>query len=75
MTESEKHCKLYQCCDKDIGDVILKGHADVVNLSERQFSSMSKQLAVIPASVVVRQSDFLSTRQDLTENTRSFAAI
>ena len=35
---------------------------------------MIKQLAVIPVSVVVRRSDFLSTRQDLTENTRSFAA-
>ena len=35
---------------------------------------MIKQLAVIPVFVVVRRSDFLSTKQDLTENTRSFAA-
>ena len=35
---------------------------------------MIKKLAVIPVSVVVRLSDFLSTKQDLTENTRSFAA-
>ena len=35
---------------------------------------MMKQLAVIPVSVVVRRSDFVSTKQDLTENNRSFAA-
>ena len=34
---------------------------------------MIKQLAVIPVLVNVRRSDFLSIRQDLTENTRSFA--
>ena len=34
---------------------------------------MINQLAVIPVSVVVRRSDFLSTIQDLTENNRSFA--
>ena len=33
-----------------------------------------KKLAVIPVSVVVQQSDFLSIRQDLTENTRPLAA-
>ena len=35
---------------------------------------MIKQLAVNLNSVFVRRSDFLSTRQDLTENTRAFAA-
>ena len=35
---------------------------------------MTKQLAFIPVSVVVWRSDFLSTRQDLIENTKSFAA-
>ena len=66
MTESEKRRQLYQCCDEDLGDVILKGHEDIVNLSERELLSMIKQLAVIPVSVVVRRSDFFSTRQDLT---------
>ena len=33
-----------------------------------------KQLAVIPVSVVVRRSEFLSTKQDLIENIKSFAA-
>ena len=35
---------------------------------------MIKQIVVIPISVVVRRSDFLSIKQDLTKNTRSFAA-
>ena len=74
MTEAEKRRQLYQCCEKDLGDAILKGHTDIVNLSEQELLAMIKQLAVIPVSVVVRRSDFLSTRQDLTENTRSFAA-
>ena len=68
MSESEKRRQLYQCCDEDLGDAIIKGHADVVNLSERELLSMIKLLAVIPVSVVVRRSDFLSTRHDLTEN-------
>ena len=34
MTEAESHCELYQCCEEDLGDVFLKGHADVVNISE-----------------------------------------
>ena len=34
MTKAESHCELYQCCEEDLGDVFLKGHADVVNISE-----------------------------------------
>ena len=45
-----------------------------MNLSEQELLRMIKQLAVIPVSVVVRRSDFLGTKQDLTEYTRSFAA-
>ena len=33
MTESEKFCQLYQCCEEDLGYAILKEHEDVVNLS------------------------------------------
>ena len=74
MTESMKRRQLYQCCDGDLGDANLKRHADVVNLSEQELLRMIMQLAVISVSVVVRQYDFLITKQDLTENTRPFAA-
>ena len=53
MSESEKLCQLHQSCDEDLGDSILKGHADIVNISEQELLSMIKQLAVIPVSVVV----------------------
>ena len=53
MTEAEKRCQLYQCCEEDLGDAILKGHADVVNSSEEIFKRMMNQLAVIPVLVVV----------------------
>ena len=74
LTEVEKSRQLYQCCDKDLGDAILRGNKDMVNLNEQKLLKMIKQLVVVPVSVVVRRSDFLSTKQDLNENTRSFAA-
>ena len=51
-----------------------EGKCRWVNLSEQELLRMIKQLAVIPFSVFVQRSDFLSTRQDLTENIGSFAA-
>ena len=75
MTEVEKGRQLYQCCEEDLGDALLKGHEDEVNLSEQELLRMIKQLAVIPVSDVVRRSDFLSARQDLTESTRSFVPV
>ena len=73
LKTAQKWRQLYQWCEEDLGDAILKGNTDTVNLKERELLGMTKLLAVISVSVVVRQSDFLSTRQDLTENTRSFA--
>ena len=35
MSESDKLCQLYQYCDEDLGDAILKGHADIVKFSEQ----------------------------------------
>ena len=36
MTEAEKRRQLYQCCEEYLSNAILKGHADVVNLIERE---------------------------------------
>ena len=57
-----------------MGDAILKGHADIAKFSEQELLSMIKQLNVIPVSIVVRRYDFLSSRQDLSEKTKLFAA-
>ena len=59
MSKSEKRRQLYQCCDEDLGDAILKGHADVVNLSERELLSMIKQLAVILFQLLSDDQTFL----------------
>ena len=73
MTEVKKGRQLYQCCEEDLGGAILKEHENVVNLIEQKLKG-DQVLTVIPVLVVVRRSDFFSTRQDLTENTRSLAA-
>ena len=67
MSQSEKPCQLYQYCDQNLGNAILKGNSDVVNWSEQECLSIIKQLADIPVSIFVQHSDFLSTRQDLTK--------
>ena len=54
MTEAEKRRQLQQCCEENLGEAILKGHADVVNLSKRELLSMIKQLEVTPMAAVVR---------------------
>ena len=52
ISETEKLCQLYQCCDKDSGDAILKEHADIVKFSKQELLCMINQLAVIPVFVV-----------------------
>ena len=74
IKEIETRCQLYQCCEEGLDNAILKGNADVVNLRETELLMMIKKLAVVSFSVVVRRSDFLSTRQDLTQNSRLCAA-
>ena len=59
MTEAEKRCQLYQCCEEDLAEAILKRHADVVNYSQRELLRMLKQLAVIPVSVLYDDQTFL----------------
>ena len=74
LSDSETLRQLFQCCDEELGDAILKGHSDAVKSSETELMRIIKQLAVIPVSVVVRRSDFIGTKQDLTENARAYTA-
>ena len=53
IREAEKRRQLYQCCEEDLGHANLKGHTDIVSLSEQELLGMIKQLAVIPVSVGV----------------------
>ena len=75
MSGSEVRHQLYQCCDEELGDAILKGHPNIVDThSENELMLVIKQSAVIPVSKVVRRSIFLGTKQDLGENARAYAA-
>ena len=54
-----QHQKTSSICkwhDEDLVDSILKGHTDIVNLSEWELLGMIKQLAVITVSAVVLRS-------------------
>ena len=65
---------LFQCCDEDLGDDILKSHPTAMDGSEQDFLYAIKRLAVIPIAVSVRRSELLSIRQDHGESIRSFYA-
>ena len=67
IPELAKLFYLYQCCDDSIDHAIHKGHADIVDLSDQELLSIIKQPAIISILVVVELSDFLSTRQSLSE--------
>ena len=63
---------MFQCCDEDLGDDILKGHPQAVSGTEDRLLTIIKQLAVIPVAVNVRRSELLSLKQDHSESVRSF---
>ena len=63
MLEPEKLRQQYQCCDEELWNAILKGHADnSLNNNEQQLLRVIKRLVVIPVSVVVRRYNFLRSR-------------
>ena len=74
LSQSDTVRQLFQCCDDELGDAIIKGHSAAINSSETELMRVIKQLAVTPVSVVVRRSEFLSTKQDLGESTRAYSA-
>ena len=49
--------QLFQCCDEDLGDDILKGHPNIIESSEVDMLDKIKKLAVIPVAVSVRRSE------------------
>ena len=65
---------LFQCCDDELGDSILKGNPNVVNGTEDVLLAAIKQLAVVPVAISVRRADLLTSKQDHGENARAFVA-
>ena len=65
---------LFQCCDEDLGDAILKGHPAAVTSTEAALLTTIKELAVIPVAICVRRAELLTTKQGHGENARAFYA-
>ena len=66
--------QLFQCCDDDLGDAILRGNPTAAEGTESQLLAAIKQMAVIPIAVSVRRAELLATKQDHGENVRAFYA-
>lgn len=62
---------VYQCCDKDLGDAILKGHADIVNFSEQEHYLAACCYSCFYCCPTLW---LLSSKQNLSKNIKSFAA-
>ncbi len=74
LTDVEKVQHLFQCCDEELGDTIIKGHPNAASGTEQELLAIVKKLAVIPVAISVRRSDLLSTKQAHGETGRSFYA-
>ena len=62
LTADEKVQHLFQCCEEELGDAILKGHPTAVSGSEDDLLSVVKKLAVIPVAKSARRLDLLATK-------------
>ena len=65
---------LFQCCENELGDDLLKSSPDAVSGTEDTLIQAMKTIAVTPVAVSVRRSELLSMKQDHGESTRSFFA-
>ena len=74
LTDGESVQHLFQCCDEDLGDAILKGHPDAVTGTEDVLLAKIKQMSVIPVAICVRRAELLTTKQDHGENAQAFYA-
>ena len=74
MSPAEIVQQLFQCCDDDLGNAVLKTSPDAVEGTEDNLLAAIKQLAVVPVAISVRRTDFLSTHQDHGESVRAFLA-
>ena len=74
MTTEETLHQLFNCCDDELGDEILRGYPNAISGTERELLDVIKKLAVFPVAISVRRSELISTRQDHGEGIRSFVA-
>ena len=74
MTAEETVHQLFNCCEEELGDEILRGHPNAASGTQQELLDVIKRLAVLPVAISVRRSELLSTLQDHGEAIRSFAA-
>ena len=72
MAGAETVQELFHCCDKDLGDSILKGHPDM-QLTKMKIVCCTK-LSSDTVAISVHRADLLNTKQDHGENVRSLYA-
>lgn len=66
--------QLFECCEEELGNNILKCHPTAVTQTEEHLLAIVKRMAVTPIAISVKRSDLLATKQDHGEKTRSFFA-
>ena len=67
LTAGETVQQLFQSCDGDLGDNILRSNPDATRGTEDELIAAIKRLAVTPVAISVRRSDLLSVKQDQNE--------
>ena len=72
MTQEETIQQLFNCCDMDLGDEILRGHPNSVSGTVNGLMEVIKKLAVLPVALSVRRAELISTKQDHGEGIHSF---
>ncbi|MBY0580464.1 MAG: hypothetical protein K2P53_02095, partial [Rickettsiales bacterium] len=74
IRQEEMTAQLFQCCEDDLGNQLLKENPRIINENEDIFLKAMKKLAVIPVAISVRRAELLQMRQGHNENIRSFYA-
>ena len=75
MSADETVRQLFQCCDTELGNALLKSYKAVVSGdSEYALLEAIKKLAVPPVAISARRSALLGTKQDHSENARTYLA-
>ena len=74
LTVKETMHQLFQCCDEDLSEDILRWHKETTNGTEGDLISAIKSIAVTPVAITVRRSELLSMKQSDKESVRSFFA-
>ena len=72
LSDAETVQQLFECCDDDLGDAILKSSPTAVNGDETNLLTIMKKLAVTPVAICIRRAELLSTHQDHGETGRAF---